>query len=104
MPNQIVSTAGNLAGFGAGHLKRQRRRGPSRHPIADIGKGDEAIDEVIPVGSPPGDMQIEVDLGGCKDADRGQAVSAATSLGRDRQPAIELGLDRLDVVLVGLEL
>ena len=40
--------------------RRVGRRGG--HPVADIGEGDQAVEQVIAVGAPPGDMQVEVDL------------------------------------------
>ncbi len=53
----VVAIAGEARRLGPGHLQRQRGCRPDRHPIADVGEGDEAVDEVIAVRPAPGQMQ-----------------------------------------------
>lgn len=59
----VVAEPGQCRGFRAGYLERQRvgRRGGDL--VADIGEGDEAVEQVIAVAAPADDMEIEVDLG-----------------------------------------
>ena len=50
----VVAPSREARRLGPGHLERQRRRRPSRHPVADIGKADEAVEQMIAVRPPPG--------------------------------------------------
>ena len=69
--HQIVAVEpGKRRRFRPAHRQRQRfgrRRGDL---VADIGEGDEAVEQVIAVGPPADDVEEEVDLGGGEDGDR----------------------------------
>jgi hypothetical protein len=59
----VVAKPGERAGLGTADRERQgvgRRR---NHLIADIGEGNEAVEQVVAVGAASGDVQIEIDLG-----------------------------------------
>jgi hypothetical protein len=43
--------------------QREAARGLRLQPVADRGEGDEAVEQVVAVGPPAGDVQREVDLG-----------------------------------------
>jgi hypothetical protein len=72
--------------------------------VADIGERDEAVDQVIPVGAPAGQMEIEVDLGRRQGRHPHFGSAAARRPGGRHGSAVELGLDRLDLLVLRPEL
>ena len=52
----------SAAGFRAARPSAQRVGRRGGNPVADIGEGDQAVEQMIAVGAPPDDMQVEIDL------------------------------------------
>lgn len=55
--------------LGTADGQRQHLSRRCGHLVADIGKGDEAVEQVQAVGAAADDVQVEIDLGGGEDGD-----------------------------------
>jgi hypothetical protein len=66
----VVAEPGERPGFRSAHRQRQRvgRRGDDL--VADIGKGDQAVEQVIAIRAPADDMEVKIDFGGGEGGDR----------------------------------
>ena len=91
--------------------------GDALDPVSDIGEDHQAVEQVVAIGAPPDDMQKQIDLRRGENAGRiiiarpGEALrlsrrtsAAAGRRGGGVEPVLDLGLDRLDLVLLRSEL
>ena len=118
----VVAETGERARLRTADRQRQHVRRRALDPVADIGERHQAVEQVIAVGAPPDDMQVQIDLRRGEDA--GCAVIARARARRSAEPAgsaaagsptpgrrgggvkpvLDLGLDRLDLVFLRSEL
>ena len=94
--HQIVADfAGKARRLRSADFERQARSRLGDEVVADIGKGDQAVEQVITVGAPPGDVKVEVDLGRGKGRNRHRGLSRrrrARVTSRPRSSLASIGL------------
>ena len=76
--DQIVGLGRQARAERAGHGQRQAIRRLDRHPVADVGEGDEAGQGMIAVGVHGTDVQEQIDLGRGQGRKRGHGAYCDT--------------------------
>ena len=87
-PDQVLARiAAEIAGESAARSEAQPIGLRNRDAVADIGEGDQAVDQVIAIGAPADDVQIEIELGG---GEQGAAMAAQPPLTLSGRPRSSL--------------
>jgi hypothetical protein len=88
---QIVIEPADCRRFRPGDRQGQRIGRHGGDFVADIGEGDQAVEQVIAVGAPPDDVQIKVDLGRRERRDQDAAGHPRLSRREARRAAVSSG-------------
>ena len=106
--HEIVFRRRQPRGKGPIDGKRQIAGGFDRQLVAVVGEGNQTVEQMEPIGAPPDQMQEQIDLRRCTQADDAgtcaQRALSSSLLGRIiAQAAVEFSLQRRDTLLFRLE-